>query len=299
MMQKPHTLRILILFLMVEAAVQLQAQPHWAYSLGGVGNDHVADIQVDAVGNLYITGEFSGAITFGGQGFQSQGGLDLFVAKLDTDGGLLWFRRGGGYGIDRGVKLALDGAGSLAVVGEFMGTADVLGSTLLSTGGTADMFIAKLEAATGNTIWVKQGGGAAGADRPYAVTFSPNGNVTLAGEFRGTATWDAQQLVSTPDPITLAPSLDIVVAAYSAAGNLLWLQQGAAEYTDRSIELVSDADNDLYLCGQFSDTITFDQTHNNAMYNATFLLKLDAAGDEQWFRRCGGAVFDHVRDMQL
>ena len=299
MILKLPTLRTVILSSLLGATVQLPAQPHWAYSLGGVGNDHVADIQVDGAGNLYITGEFSGAITFGGQGFQAQGGLDLFVAKLDTDGGLIWFRRGGGYGIDRGLKLALDGAGNLAVVGEFMGTADVLGSSLQSAGGTADMFIAKLEAATGNTIWVKQGGGAAGADRPYAVTFSPNGNVTLAGEFRGTATWDAQQLVSAPDPITLAPSLDIVVAAYSAAGNLLWLQQGAAEYTDRSIELVSDANNDLYLCGQFSDTITFDQVHTNAMYNATFLLKLNAGGDEQWFRRCGGAVFDHVRDMQL
>lgn len=298
-MKPTHLPRSLLVALLVGAVNLLHAQPHWAYTLGGVGNDHVADIQVDGAGNLYITGEFSGAITFGGQGFQASGGLDLFVAKLDPNGGLIWFRKGGGYGIDRGVKLALDGAGAVAVVGEFMGTADVLGTTLQSAGNTADMFIAKLEASTGNTIWVRQGGGAAGSDRPYAVTFTPNGQVTLAGEFRGTATWDGQQLVSTPDPITFVPSLDIVVAAYSSTGSLLWLQQGAAEYTDRAIELVGDADNDLYLCGQFSDTITFDQTHNNPMYNATFLLKLDAAGNEVWFRRCGGASFNHARDMQL
>ena len=77
----------LSLTLLIGSVATLLAQPHWAYSLGGVGNDHVADIQVDGSGNLYITGEFSGAITFGGQGFQAQGALDLFVAKLDQNGG--------------------------------------------------------------------------------------------------------------------------------------------------------------------------------------------------------------------
>jgi hypothetical protein len=178
-MKPTHLPRILLLALLVGASNLLHAQPHWAYTLGGVGNDHVADIKTDGTGNLYITGEFSGAITFGGQGFQASGGLDLFVAKLDPNGGLIWFRKGGGYGIDRGVKLALDGAGAVAVVGEFMGTADVLGTTLQSAGNTADMFIAKLEASTGNTIWVRQGGGAAGSDRPYAVTFTPNGRFAL------------------------------------------------------------------------------------------------------------------------
>ena len=109
----------------------------------------------------------------------------------------------------------------------------------------------------------------------------------------------AHCITSMWDPLALEPSVDVFVASYSPAGTLLWLQQGAAPFTDRAIDIVADAASDLYVCGQFSDTITFDQTHNNVMSNATFLLKLDASGDEQWFRRCGGATFDHVRDMQL
>lgn len=280
-------------------SVAMTAQPHWAWSLGGTGNDHVADILSDAAGHLYITGEFSGVIVFDGQGFMAGGGTDLFVAKLDPNGGLIWWRQGGGPGIDRGVKLALSAAGELAVVGEFMGQADVLGTPVQSAGGTPDMFIAELDGATGATNWVRHGGGADGADRPYGVGYAPSGQVTLAGEFKGTATWDGVSLVSTLEPLTMVHSMDIVVASYSGQGNLLWLQQGAAEFTDRAIDLATDAAGAIYVCGQFSDTIAFDQVHDNAMYNASFLLKLDPAGNEVWFRRFGGAVYNHVRDMQM
>lgn len=281
------------------SSVTMLAQPHWAWSLGGTGNDHVADILSDATGDLYITGEFSGSIVFDGQGFTAVGGTDLFVAKLDPNGGLLWWRQGGGPGIDRGVKLALSGAGELAVVGEFMGQADVLGSPLQSAGGTPDMFIAELDGSSGTTNWVRHGGGPDGADRPYAVGYAPTGQVTLAGEFKGTATWDGVSLVSTLEPLSTVHSMDIVVASYSGQGSLLWLQQGAAEFTDRAIDLATDAAGAIYICGQFSDTIAFDQVHDNAMYNASFLLKLDPAGNEMWFRRFGGAVYNHVRDMQM
>lgn len=286
------------LLLCMSAEVGVEAQ-YWANDFGGAGADAVADVKVDPDGAIYVIGEFSFAITYDGQTISSAGATDAFVAKLDASGGLIWMVGAGGAGIDRGLKVAVDGSGAVAVTGQFMGTADLFGTTLTSASGTQDVFTARLNATTGAADWVRAGGATVGSDRPYGVALSPNGNLTVAGEFRGTATFSGSTLVSMIDPFTLQSSVDVFVASYDASGALLWLQQGAAPFTDRAIDIVSDAASNLYVCGQFSDTITFDAPHNNTISNATFLLKLDAAGGEQWFRRFGGATFNHVRDMQL
>ncbi len=278
---------------------RLSAQPYWVRHVGSLGNEHVSDVKVDEAGDIYITGEFSGDADFVDSTYTAQGGIDCFVAKLSAAGEVLWWKQGGGFGIDRGIKLAFGPGNTLAVVGEFMGTADFQGVPITSGSFTPDMFCMVLDRATGAQQWIRHGGGSAGSDRPYGVTVSPTGQVTMVGEFKGTASWDGFDLVSVIEQDTTVHSMDVVLVSYSADGTALWVQQGAADRTDRAIDAVSDPQGNIYVAGQFSDTITFDVEHVNAMYNATFLLKLDPAGNEVWFRRCGGGIYDHVRDLIL
>jgi gliding motility-associated-like protein len=274
----------------------LRAQPYWTEDLGGAGNDLTADVKTDAAGDIYITGEFSGNVQFLGQSLVSAGGLDLFVAKLHADGTLAWAVRGGGAGIDRGVKIAVGTNGTVAVAGLFSGSATFFGTPLTSAGGTPDMMAAVLNAATGAPVWVAQGGGPTGMDRPYGISMASDGSVAVAGEFIGTAQWGAQSLTSTPDG-TSAPTTDVFIVDYSAAGAVNWVQQGASSADDRAIDVAHDATGNIYVTGQFGSAITFDEPHANGLENATFLVKLDASGNELWFRRCGGATFNYVRDM--
>lgn len=284
--------------LLVAAAVPAMAQTYWSLDLGGAGNEHVADVQVDTDGSIYITGEQGGVITFGGQGHAGAGAIDAFVARLDANGAVQWYVRAGGAGVDRGLKLALGSGNTLAVAGEFMGTADLFGTSMTSAGGTADMYVAVLDKATGALQWVRKGGGPTGTDSPGGVSMAPDGRVTVAGEFRGTAQWEGSTLVSTPDG-SGQPSVDVFIATYTASGALAWLKQGAAPATDRAVDVVHDAAGNLYVAGQFSGAITFGQTYSNVLVNASFLLRLDAAGNDVWFRRFGGAVFNHVRDLVM
>lgn len=277
----------------------VEAQTYWARKAASPGNEHIADVQVDVDGSIYITGEYGGTLQFGGQSIGSQGGLDVFVAKLDASGSLVWLRNGGGTGIDRGIKLAVGTGSTLAVAGEFMGTANLFGTPLTSMGGTADAFVAVLNKSDGTLQWVRQGGGAFGADSPGGVSVGPDGRVTVAGQFRGTATWETSTLVSTIDPATSQPSADVFIATYSATGGLLWLKQGAANKDDEAVDVVCDAAGNLYVTGQFSNTITFDQPHPNILVNASFLLRLAPDGSEAWFRRMGGAAYNHVRDLVI
>ncbi|MCB9164946.1 MAG: gliding motility-associated C-terminal domain-containing protein [Flavobacteriales bacterium] len=275
------------------------AQPYWIKDVGGVGNDHVADVKVDADGSIYLTGEFGGTMTVGGQTYSSAGSIDFFVAKLDPAGTVLWFRTGGGSGIDRGLKVALGAQDELVFAGEFLGTATFQGQSITSVGGTADMFVAVLNKADGALQWMQQGGGGDGTDRPYGVSLATDGRVAVAGEFRGNASWSGTVLTSAIDPGTGQFDSDVFIATYSPVGDLQWLKQGTAKYADRAIDVVHDPAGNLYVTGQFSDTITFDLPHPNTLLNASFLVKYDQGGSEVWFRRMGGGGFNHVRDMQL
>ncbi|MBP8823555.1 MAG: gliding motility-associated C-terminal domain-containing protein [Flavobacteriales bacterium] len=277
----------------------VDAQPYWARKAASPGNEHIADVQVDADGSIYVTGEYGGTLQFGGQSVGSQGGLDVFVARLDAAGSLIWMRTGGGTGIDRGIKLSLGNGTALAVAGEFMGTANLFGTSLTSAGGTADAFVAVLNKSDGTLQWVRQGGGTGGTDSPGGISMGQDGRVTVAGQFRGTATWESTTLVSTLDPLTSLPSADVFIATYSPTGSLLWLKQGAANKDDKAVEVVHDADGNLFVTGQYSNTITFDQTYPNILANASFLLRLAPDGSDVWFRRMGGAAYNHVRDLAI
>ena len=273
------------------------AQPHWVRDVGGAGNEHVADVRADADGSIYITGEFSGSIQLGGSTYVSSGAIDLFVARLSATGEVQWVRQGGGAGIDRGLKLAVGVGPVIAVAGEFMGEATVFGTALSSSGGTADMFVATLNKSDGSLAWVRQGGGPTGTDRPGGVSMAANGQVSVAGDFRGTASWEGNSLTSMMDGGSGQPSVDVFIVTYSPSGDLLWLKQGAASSTDTAVDLVHDAAGHLFITGQYSYDITFGQTYSNAMVNASFLLRMDADGNDVWFRRMGGGAFNHVRDL--
>lgn len=280
-------------------AAQGLAQPNWARRLGAWSNDAYNAMVVDAAGSSYVTGEFGGVIDAGGTLLLSQGSLDIVVAKYDAAGELLWVRTFGGPGLDRGVALALGPSGELVVTGQFMGTMEVGGDVLVSQGGTQDMFVLSMQAADGAVNWVRQGGGADGVDQPNGISVGPDGAIAITGEFRGTAVFDGGTLTSITDPQTLLPSVDIFVAAYDAAGNALWLKHGAARYADRGMAVAHDALGNVYVTGQFSDTLTFDVTHDNAMFSAVFIARFTSAGVEDWFRIFGGGTYNQVFGMQV
>ena len=73
----------------------------WAKRAGGTSSDGGRGIATDGAGNSYVSGRFSGTATFGlGEANQttltSAGGPDIFVAKYDPSGALIWAKRAGG-----------------------------------------------------------------------------------------------------------------------------------------------------------------------------------------------------------
>src|SRR5262249_25484829 len=132
----------------------------WAKDLRGAGPTSVAQggaVAVDGSGNVLVTGTFTGTVNFdpnaGTTSFSAPGRNDVFVAKYDPNGNLLWARdvAGSAGSIDEGYALAVDGSGDVAVAGSFQNTA-TFGSTALTAGGTFESFVAELSP-SGTFLW--------------------------------------------------------------------------------------------------------------------------------------------------
>jgi hypothetical protein len=105
-----------------------QGQFVWAKTFGGTSNFDVYGAALDAAGSLYITGSYYGTADFDpGSGVfsrSSAGDEDVFVMKLNSNGGFEWAATMGGVGQDRGQALAVDDSGNVYVVGLFFGHSD-------------------------------------------------------------------------------------------------------------------------------------------------------------------------------
>src|SRR6185436_9655371 len=85
---------------------------NWAKQMGGTTNDQAFAMAVDASGNVYLTGSFTGTADFdpgaGTFNLVSAGTFDVFVVKLNSSGDLLWAKSMGGSGSDVGNSIAID-----------------------------------------------------------------------------------------------------------------------------------------------------------------------------------------------
>lgn len=137
-------------------AVKLNAsgQYVWAKTFGSANNPmsfSLWDATLDGAGNLYMTGSFYGTADFDpGKGVFSRtsaGSEDMFVMKLNTNGGFEWAVTCGATEMDRGNGIAVDGSGNIYVVGMFKSVVDFdpfAGNYLLDAGLYDAMFWLKL-----------------------------------------------------------------------------------------------------------------------------------------------------------
>jgi hypothetical protein len=64
----------------------------WGKSYGGMADENIYTIDVDYQGNVYIAGRFFGSPSFGSYTLQSIGKSDVFIAKLNRSGDVIWVR---------------------------------------------------------------------------------------------------------------------------------------------------------------------------------------------------------------
>ncbi len=123
----------------------------WAKSFGGTGIDLAKSLFIDASGNIYNTGRFQNTVDFdpssGVFNLISNGGLDIYIQKLDANGNFIWAKSMGGTANDYGSSIIADAGGNIYTTGCFNDTVDFDSDSNvfnLASNGNKDIFIHKL-----------------------------------------------------------------------------------------------------------------------------------------------------------
>jgi len=251
-----------------------QAQSvEWVQSPGGTLGDGGYDVAVDASGNSHVTGVFAGSATFGSFTLTSAGGeYDMFVAKYDSAGNVLWANSAGGTEGESLFGIDIDAAGNSYITGNFQGTA-TFGPFTLTSAGDWGTFLVKYDAG-GNVLWAQLGEGKVW-DTVRGIGVDAAGNSYVIGHYFGTATFGPFTLTS----VGTYGSWDIFVVKYDTSGNVLWARSGGGTERDVVRGIAVDAAGNSYVAGSFRGTATFGSfTLTTTGDYELFVAKYDAGG---------------------
>ncbi|MBK6410189.1 MAG: SBBP repeat-containing protein [Flavobacteriales bacterium] len=154
----------------------------WGTYYGGAGNDFGHACAADGSGNVYLAGEATSTTAIASGGLQNTkgGGIDAFLVKFNTSGTRQWGTYYGGTASDMGRSCAVDGLGSVFLVGQTASTGGIAnGGYQNMLGGGTDAFLVKLTAG-GSREWSTYYGGS-GAESGLSGAVDTNGNIHFAG----------------------------------------------------------------------------------------------------------------------
>jgi len=226
-------------------------------SFGEAGNA----IAVDAAGNSYLTGEFSGETDFDPTGpgellVQANGIGDAFLASYTSSGSVRFAIGLGGAERDRGLGIEIDDAGNSYVTGSFRGTVDfdpdVTVLNLVSN-GNREYFLASYTDGGALRYAVSAGGGFDDAGEGVGVDAA--GNAFVTGWFQDSADFDPGPGVLT---LTAAGNGDIFLASYTPTGALRFAYGFGASNNEQGKEAEVDDAGNVHLTGFVTNAVDFD-----------------------------------------
>ena len=195
----------------------------YAGYIGAISNDQGRAIAVDGSGNAYVAGLTSCFVPFGppfpvlvGPDLTCGGSSDVFVAKVNAAGTLVYSGYVGGSSTDNGFGIAVDGAGSAYVTGDTV-SPDFPVTVGPAYNGQGDVFVAKVNTAGTGFVYARYLFGAGGGQtQSNAIAVDRFGNAYVAG-----VTASQSLPVTVGSDLTAAGGGDAFVAKLNAAGAAL------------------------------------------------------------------------------
>lgn len=257
----------------------------WVKFAGGPNEDYATGVCIDTAGFIYMTGYFLDSIFFDSLKLESEDLHDIFIAKYNLSGELVWAKSAGGRGEDRSYAITADPYGDIAIAGAITGTAH-FDNKIVSSSGDFDAIIAKY-GSNGVCQWVKKGGGN-NEDAAKGIGSDDAGNFFITGYIYGNVEFDTIHLNTNPPS-----SSDIFIAKYKPWGDFVWARKCDSYLGDNPYGIATDWQGYSYLTGYFQNETTFGnytiQAHG---YNDAFLVKYDPDGNCDWAKAIGGNGLD-------
>lgn len=285
-MMKMRCFFLIMLFCTSQTAI---AQWQWAAIGNNVGDAFCTDVTVDVANNIYVTGTYSTSLSLGSTILNSLGMTDIFVAKYNPSGQLLWAKTMGGFTADIGGGIITDNAGNVYVASSFSDTAIYLGKGFRSI-GDLDINLTKLNS-NGDLLWSKSWGSIY-PDYGIKVALGTQNDILLSGYYAAYAGSPTTYEHITFDAVTLTSSgdADIFIAKVDTGGGIKWASSGGGKASDVAVDLFTDSNGNSYITGYFTGSkIGFGSINLSAkgVLGDMFVVKYDNNGIPVWANGAG------------
>lgn len=236
---------LLILILSSRAFSQVNIQWETRYSSSGNATDVAKDMEIDASGNVYVTGT----------SFNAGTGFDLQTVKYDNSGVQQWAvsYNGPNNSIDEARAIALDASGNVYVAG-----------VVHVSGANYDAVLLKYNN-SGVFQWAQTYNAQGYYDQARGLAIDGNGDIYIVGSVMMNSA---------------GTDINYLIAKYNPSGVLQWSDQytSSGTNTDEAYAVAIDASNNAYITGVSQGA----GLSNNLDY---YTIKYNSAGSLQWQMR--------------
>jgi uncharacterized repeat protein (TIGR01451 family) len=268
----------------------------------------IKSINFDSLGNLILGGIYGTMVDLDfsqNAAVLSSGWFNnYFIAKYDTDLNLLWHFEVTATSWVNLNQVAIDNSGNIYTVGTFNGTIDLDPGAGVQEAIDTNYavfepgFISKFDS-LGNLIWAIPYGAECNT-----ITIDTQNDLIISGEYSGFSYFDFDP---GPGTFVLPSYKSFYIAKFNQAGSFLWAK-ASTQITIGSFikpsDLITDANGNIYVSGQYGDSVNFDLDTGAAILfspfvNKAFILKLNSTGDFKWVRDFGSTNLYDINNFPL
>lgn len=212
--------------------------------------------------NIYTCGQFSGTIDFnmnsGTTSLTSNGGDDIFVACQDYNGIFLWVVSIGGNDNDSANIITQGPDEQLYIGGSFANTVDFdpgAGVSTMTSGGSNDGFVLKLDVLTGNYIWAVNAAEGNGHSDIHHISFLSDSSIVAGGNFDSSIDTDPGAGTITHTS-SASSTVFVTVLNYTSTYQQSWSFNGTA--SNKIYGLVVNNSNEVIVNGYYEGQFDLD-----------------------------------------
>ncbi|MHA1910463.1 MAG: SBBP repeat-containing protein [Candidatus Kariarchaeaceae archaeon] len=272
----------------------------WSTYFGGSDDSEAYSIAVDSQDCIVLTGNTQADDFPVLNGFDEtlNGRYDVFVAKLDSSGKLLWSTFLGGSSTEMGNSIAVDSQDDIIVTG-YTSSSDfptLNGYDESYNGGENDIFITKFNA-SGGLVWSTFFGGA-NIDYASSVAIDSQDNIAITGYTEFVVDDDSDNEV-------VESEFDIFITKFDSSGNYIWNNFFGGSSHEMGKSLAFDSQDAIVVAGytwskDFDVMNGFDESYaGGEYYGDAFITKFDPLGEMVWSTFLGGKKGDAVNSVAI
>ena len=212
-------------------------------------------IAIDKSGNVYVTGSFPNpSITIGTSTLMNTDGsgasFDIFAAKYDSFGNVIWAKAFGGSSSEQGMGISVANSGDAYLAGYYYSPSVTFGgSTLVNSVGTLDtpyVFLARLDTG-GAPIWATSAKGNK-SDNIGGLACDKDDNVYMAGGYNNS------QITFGATTLTGGGGGDAFLIKYALSGSLVYANSIGDSSADYGYSVAIDSCENAWVCGKMGAT---------------------------------------------